>query len=78
MPQAQNGFDIHEFENMYPEYLSKYGVFIGKHVTRFGQEFLERAPNYEIIKEGETHVYCKEFACELFSIFRQLSQTCIY
>ena len=77
MPQAQNGFDIHEFENMYLEYLSKYGVFIGKHVTRFGQEFLERAPNYEIIKEGETRVYCKEFVCELFGIFRQLSQTCI-
>ena len=71
------GFDIHEFEDMYLEYLSKYGVFSCQHVTRFGQEFLERAPNYEITKEGETLVYCKEFVCELFSIFRQLSQTCI-
>ena len=47
--EARNGFDIHELENMYLEHLSKYGFFIGKHVTRFGQELLEIVPNYEII-----------------------------
>ena len=52
--EAQNGFDIYELEDRYLEYLCKYGVFMGKHVTRFGHEMLERASNYEIIKDGET------------------------
>ena len=73
--EARNGFDIHELENMYLEHLSKYGFFIGKHVTRFGQELLERVPNYEIIKDGETRVYCKESVRKLFSIFCQSSET---
>ena len=75
--EAQNGFNIHDLEDMYLEYLSKYGVLTGKHVTRFGQELLERTSNYEIIKDGETRVYCKGSLRELFSIFHQLSQTSI-
>ena len=32
---AKQGFDLHEFENIYLDYLSKYGIFIESHITRF-------------------------------------------
>lgn len=31
--EEQNGFDIHQPENNYLEYLSKYAIFIGKRIT---------------------------------------------
>ena len=57
---------------MYLEYLSKSGVFIGKHVTRFGQELLERTSNYEIIKDGETRVkdLCVSYLASLISCLK--------
>ena len=75
--EAQYGFEMDELEDIYLEYLSKHGVFLHMHVTRFFQELLERAPNYEKIKDGEIRVCCKESVCESFSIFCQSSQILI-
>ena len=39
--EAQYGFEMDELEDIYLEYLSKHGVFLHMHVTRFFQELLE-------------------------------------
>jgi len=74
---AEKGFDIHELEDIYLDFLSQYDMNIGGNVTRFGKELIERAPNYEMIKDRETRVFCRESAHELFSIFRQPSSNWI-
>ena len=35
---------------LYLDYLSEYEIFIESHITRFGENLIERAPNYEVIK----------------------------
>ena len=67
--EAVNGFEIHELENMYLEYLSEYNIDVASHITRFSEELLKRAPAYEIIKKKETRVYPRDSVHELFSIF---------
>ena len=47
---AKEGFDLHELENMYLDYLSEYEILIESHITRFGEKLIERAPEYEVIK----------------------------
>ena len=73
----EDGFDMHDLQDMYLDFLSNYNIEIGGNVTRFGQDLIERAPNYEIIKDGETRVFRKESVRELFSIFRQSSKSWI-
>ena len=47
---AKEGFDLHELENMYLDYLSEYEILTESHITRFGENLIERAPEYEVIK----------------------------
>ena len=47
---AKEGFDLHELENIYLDYLSEYEIFIESHTIRFGENLIERAPEYEVIK----------------------------
>ena len=49
-----------KLQDIYLEFLSKYSIQISGNVTRFGQGLLEKVPNYEIIKDQETQVFCKE------------------
>ena len=72
-----NGFNIHGLQDMHLGFLSKYSIEISGNVTRFGQDLLEKMPNYEIIKDQETRVLRKESVRELFSIFRQSSKSWI-
>ena len=74
---SKEGFEIHQLEDIYLDHLSCYGIDIESHITRFGKELLERAPDYEIIKDKETRVFRKESVREHFSIFRQSSQNWI-
>ena len=53
-----DGFDIHDLENMYHDYLSEYEVYIDSYIKRFGRNLIERAPNYEIIKYDKNNVFC--------------------
>ena len=54
---AKEDFDLHELENMYLDYLSKYGILIESHITRFGENLIERPPEYEVIKmDKKQHV----------------------
>ena len=55
-----NGFNIHDLQDMHFDFLSKYSIEISGNVTRFGQDLLEKVPNYEIIKDQETRVSRKE------------------
>ena len=70
-----DGFDIHDLQDMYLGFLSKYSIEISGNVTRFGQDLLEEVSNYEIIKDQETRVFLKASVQELFSIFRQSSKS---
>ena len=72
-----DGFNIHDLQDMYLDFLSKYSIEIIGNVTRFGQHLLEKAPNFEIIKDPKTKVFRKEYVRELFSIFRQSSKNWI-
>ena len=42
---AKEGFDLHELENMYLDYLSEYGILIESHITRFGENLIESDKN---------------------------------
>ena len=75
--EALNGFEIHELENMYLDYLSQYSIHLSSHITRFSEELIERAPTYEIIKNKETRVFRKECVHEMFSTFLQSSRNWI-
>ena len=72
-----DGFNIHDLQDVYLDFLSKYSIEISGNVTRFGQYLLEKAPNFEIIKDPETQVFGKEYVRELFRIFRQSSKNWI-
>ena len=47
------GFDLHELENIYLDYLSEYKIFIASHITRFGENLIESAREHEVIKTDE-------------------------
>ena len=51
---AANGFEIHDLENMYIDYLTDYDIHVVSHITRFSNELIKRAPTYQIIKNDET------------------------
>ena len=46
-----DGIDIHDLQDMYLDFFAKYSIEICGNVTRFGRDLLEKAPNYEIIKD---------------------------
>ena len=75
--EAEKGFNLHELEQIYLEYLARYDVVISGHVTRFGKELIERAPHFEIVKNIDTRVYFKESVRELFNTFLQSSRSWI-
>ena len=50
---AKEGFDLHELENIYFDYLSEYKIFIASHITRFGENLIERVREHEVIKMDE-------------------------
>ena len=50
---AKEGFDLHELENIHLNYLSEYNIFIESHITRFGENLIERTPKYEVLKHDE-------------------------
>ena len=50
---AKEGFDLHELENIYLDYLSEYKIFIASHITRFGENLIESAREHEVIKTDE-------------------------
>ena len=65
-----DGFNIHDLKDMYLDFFwSNFSIKISRNVIRFGQDLLEKVPNYEIIKDQETRFFCKESVPELFSIF---------
>ena len=68
-----DGFDMHDLQDMYLDFLSKYSIEISGNITHFGQACL-KAPNYEVIIDQRTRVFRKESVRELFSIFRQSSK----
>ena len=45
--EAVKGFDVHDLEEIYLEYVSEY-VSLSSHITRFTDELTKRAPAYEI------------------------------
>lgn len=66
---TSNGFNIHDLQDMYLDFLSKCSIEISGNVTRFEKDLLKKATKYEIIKDQESGVFRKESASELFSIF---------
>ena len=75
---AKERFDLHEFENIYLDYLSEYEILIESHITQFGENLTERAPEYEVIKmDKKQRVFCKESMHEMFSIFLKASRSWI-
>ena len=42
---AKEGFDLHELESMYLDYLSEYEILIESHITRFGENLIESDKN---------------------------------
>ena len=42
-----SGFILQDLEFMYLEYLSQYGIQLESHVTRFGNNLTQRAPNLD-------------------------------
>ena len=70
-----DGFDIHDLQDMYLGFLSNCSIKISGNVTRFGQDLLEKEPNYEIIKDQEIWVFRKESVPELFIIFPYSSKS---
>ena len=76
---AKEDFDLHELENnIYLDYLSEYEILIDSNITRFGENFIERAPEYEVIKmDKKQGVFCKESMHQMFSIFLKASRSWI-
>ena len=74
---SENGFEIHELEAMYLEYLSNYEICITSHITRFIDELASRAPNFEIRKTMDTRVFRTDSLDHLLSVFLQSSRNWI-
>ena len=73
---AKEGFDLLELENMYLDYLSEFEILIESHITRFGENLIERAPEYEVIKmDKKQRVFRKESMREMFNIFLRASRS---
>ena len=68
MIETFEGFDLHDLENIYLDYLSEYEIFVESHITRFSEKLIERA--YEVMKMDEKQrVFRKDSMHEMFSIF---------
>ena len=75
---AKEGFDLHELENIYLDYLSEYEIFIDSHIARFGENLIERVPEYEVVKHDKRQrIFRKESMHEMFSIFLKASRSWI-
>ena len=47
---SKEGFDLYELENICLDYLSEYEILIESHITGFSENFIEKTPEYEVIK----------------------------
>ena len=75
---AKEGFDSHKLENMYLDYLSEYETSLESHITRFSENLIERAPEYEVIKmDIKQRVFRQKSMHETFSIFLKTSRSWI-
>ena len=75
---AKESFDLHELENVYLDYLSEYEILIESHITQFGENLIERAQEYEVIKmDKKQRVFRKESMHEMFSVFLKESRSWI-
>ena len=75
---AKEGFDLHELENIYLDYLSEYEIFIDSHIARFGENLIERVPEHEVVKHDKRQrIFRKESMHEMFSIFLKASRSWI-
>ena len=73
---AKEGFDLYELEKIYLDYLSEYEILIESHITGFGENLIEKAPEYKVIKTDKS-VFRKESMHEMFSIFLKVSRSWI-
>ena len=72
---AKEGFHLHELESIFLDYLSEYEIFIESDITRFGENLIERTPEYEVINhDKKQRVFRKESIHEMFSIFPKISK----
>ena len=53
---CQTGNKLQELEKMYLKYLSQYDIHIESHVTRFGENLIERAPCLEKEKSQRNYM----------------------
>ena len=75
---AKEGFDLHELENIYLHCSSEYDILIESHITGFGENLIERAPEYKVTKmDKKQRVFRKESMHEMFSIFLKASRSWI-
>ena len=64
---AKEDFDLHKLENIYLDYLSEYEILIEGHITQFGENLIEKAPEYEVRKMDKKQcVFHKESTVGLF------------
>ena len=78
MIETFEGFDLHELENIYLDYLSEYEIFIDSHIARFGENLIERVPEHEVVKHDKRQrIFRKESMHEMFSIFLKASRSWI-
>ena len=74
----KEGFNLHELENIYLDYLSEYEILIESHITRLGENLIERAPEYKVIKmDKKERVFRTESMHEIFSVFLKESRSWI-
>ena len=75
---AKEGFDLHELENIYVDYLPEYEIFIDGHIARFCENLIERVPEYEVVKHDKRQrIFRKESMHGMFSIFLKVSRSWI-
>ena len=78
LPSVAKRLDLHELENIYLDYLSEHDILIESHITRFGENLIERAQEYEvIIMDKKQGVFRKESTHEMFSISLKASRSWI-
>ena len=51
LPSVGEGCDLPDLQNIQLDYLSEYKIFMENHIARFGENLIERAPEYELTKQ---------------------------
>ena len=66
---AKEGFHLHESENIHLDCLQQCEIFIESCKTRFGENVIERAPKYELIKQIKNSVFFVKNLCKKCLVF---------